>query len=94
MASVVDLERQAFAEMNRAMKDVQIEGKSDIQEIRLLGDWAWMRSFLTVKITPPGGTTTTSSGYVLTILQRNADYRWVIARDVNLLVPAEQKRPE
>ena len=86
--------KQAFAEMNRAMKDVQIEGKSDIQEIRLLGDWAWMRSFLTVKFTPPGGATTTSSGYVLTILQRNADYRWVIARDANLLVPAEQKRAE
>jgi uncharacterized protein (TIGR02246 family) len=83
--------KEAFAEMNKGMKDVQIEGKNEIQEINVLGDWAWMRSFLTVRFIPPGGTPATASGHVLTILHRDADAGWVIARDANLLMPQSEK---
>ena len=37
------------------MKNVRIEGKSEIQELEILGDWAWMRNRLELTITPPKG---------------------------------------
>jgi uncharacterized protein (TIGR02246 family) len=83
--------KKAFAEMNKGLKDVQIEGKSEIQEIKVLGDWAWMRSFLTVRFTPPAGRPATASGHILTILRRDADAGWVIARDANLLMPQSER---
>lgn len=33
----------------------QFDGRSEIQEIKILGDWAFMWSKLTVIVTPPGG---------------------------------------
>jgi uncharacterized protein (TIGR02246 family) len=47
--------KEAFAANSKAMKDIRIEGTGDIQEIRLLGDWAWMRNRLKVRILPPNG---------------------------------------
>ena len=66
---------------------MQIDGTSDIQELQVLGDWAWMRNKLRVAITPPGGKTMVRSGYTLTILRKNAQGRWDITRDANLLTP-------
>lgn len=79
--------REAFSSRSKSMEGVQIEGESDIQEVKVLGDWAWMRNRLRVKITPPGGKTIVHSGYVLTILQKRPAGNWVIARDANLLTP-------
>jgi uncharacterized protein (TIGR02246 family) len=79
--------KEAFTSRSKGMEGVEIDGSSDIQEIQMLGDWAWMRNKLRVKITPPGGKTIVHSGYVLTILRRNPDGNWVIARDANLLTP-------
>jgi len=77
--------KEAFAANSAAMKDVRIEGTSDIQELRVLGDWAWMRNRLSVTVTRPQGKPTVRSGYTLTILRRQPDGTWVIARDANLL---------
>jgi hypothetical protein len=33
------------------MKDVRIEGTSDIQEIQVVGDWAYLRNHLTMTVT-------------------------------------------
>jgi uncharacterized protein (TIGR02246 family) len=77
--------KEEFAANSKGMKDVQVEGTSDIQEIKVIGDWAWMRNRLTVTITPPNGTPAVHYGYVLTILRKNSDGAWVIARDANLL---------
>jgi uncharacterized protein (TIGR02246 family) len=79
--------KQEFTASNEKMKGIKTESSSDIQEIKVLGDWAWMRNFLTVTFTPPGGSATVHSGYVLTILRKNPNGDWVIARDANLLVP-------
>jgi ketosteroid isomerase-like protein len=46
-----------------------------------------MRNFLKVQFTPAGEKSTIHSGYILTILRKNPDGRWVIARDANLLMP-------
>jgi uncharacterized protein (TIGR02246 family) len=76
-----------FATGSKAMAGVQIDGTANIQEVKVLGDWAWMRNQLRVSVTPPGKPTAVSSGYILTILRKNAEGRWQIARDANLLMP-------
>jgi len=77
--------KEAFAANSKQMKDVRIEGTSDIQELKVLGDWAWMRNRLKITITPPSGKAMTRSGYTLTILRKKSNGAWVISRDANLL---------
>ncbi|HXD32222.1 MAG TPA: SgcJ/EcaC family oxidoreductase [Pyrinomonadaceae bacterium] len=77
--------KEAFAATSEKMKASLVEGISDIKEIEVVGDWAWMRNFLTVKISTPDGNTSSRSGYVLTILRKGAEGNWAIARDANLL---------
>lgn len=79
--------KEAFAAASSAMQGVRIDGKSEIQEIRVLGDWAYLRNRLEVTVTPPAGAATRRSGYTLTILRREGDGRWRLARDANLLAP-------
>ena len=80
--------KETFAQNFEQLKDTKMETASDIQEIKILGDWAWMRNFLRVTFTARGGERVQHSGYVLTILRKNSDDgRWVIARDANLLTP-------
>src|ERR1044072_8136300 len=79
--------KQEFAENYKQMKGVKLTTKSDIQEIKVLGEWAWMRNLLRVTFTLGDGSPTTHSGYVLTILRKTSDGRWVIVRGANLLTP-------
>ena len=82
--------KQAFAAASEGMKDVRIEGTSDIQEIRVMGDWAYLRNHLTMTATPPkGGKPMRRSGYTLTILRKEADGKWRLARDANLMTTQE-----
>ena len=63
----------------------RFEGESDIQEIRVIGDWAFMWTKLTVVATPPGGgASMTRSGHTLSVLEKR-DGKWRLARDANLL---------
>lgn len=78
--------KEAFTGGPDEMKDTKVEGSCDIKEIMVLGDWAWMRSYLEITVTPPDGQLTRKSGYVLTILRKNPNGDWVIARDANLLM--------
>lgn len=65
----------------------RFDGISEIQEIKILGDWAFMWQKLTVVVTPPGGAdSTTRAGHTLTILNRQ-NGKWVLARDANMLAP-------
>jgi uncharacterized protein (TIGR02246 family) len=67
-------------------KRMQFEGMSDIQEITITGDWAYMWSRLKILVTPPGANTPiTRAGHTLTVLRKEQG-RWRIARDANLLV--------
>lgn len=77
--------KEAFAAASKGMAGIEIDGQSEIAEIKILGDWAWMRNRLRVTVTPPGGKPIVRSGYTLTILQKNANGKWVIVRDANLL---------
>jgi len=69
----------------------QFEGRSEIQEIRVVGDWAFMWTKLTVVATPPGGAPRiTRAGHTLSVL-RKQNGKWVLARDANLLAPIPDK---
>jgi uncharacterized protein (TIGR02246 family) len=61
-----------------------MEGKSDIRELQVLGDCAYVRNYLEMTITPEGGAPVKRSGWTLTIL-RKEDGRWRLARDANLV---------
>jgi uncharacterized protein (TIGR02246 family) len=74
-----------FAAMSEGMKDMQIEGRSEIKDLKIFGDWAWLRNLLTVAITPPSGETVRRSGYTLTILRKETNGAWLLVRDANLL---------
>jgi uncharacterized protein (TIGR02246 family) len=81
--------KKEFAVQNEQNKGTLKEATSDIQEIKVLGDWAWMRNHLDITVKPPNGKVMRRSGYVLTILKKKSDGRWVISRDANLLTPKE-----
>jgi uncharacterized protein (TIGR02246 family) len=76
--------KETFAAASDAMKNVRMEGKTEIQEIRVLGDWAYIGNYLEMTITSEGGAPVKRSGWTLTIL-RKEDGRWRLARDANLL---------
>jgi len=78
--------KEVFAASSQAMKEVQIDGVSEIQELKILGDWAWIRNRLHITITPPNGKPATRSGYTLTILRKRPDGAWVLARDANMVI--------
>jgi uncharacterized protein (TIGR02246 family) len=78
--------KEAFKATSEAMKDVRIEGTSDIREIQILGDWAYLRNYIEMTMIPPDGSTPVRrSGYTLTVLRKESDGRWRLARDANLL---------
>jgi uncharacterized protein (TIGR02246 family) len=83
--------REAFAAASRAMEGkVTIEGKAEIQEVRVFGDWAYCWNQLTVAMHPADGSEpTVRTGPALSVLRRNPDGRWVIFRDANMIAPAK-----
>lgn len=65
----------------------KFEGTSEIQEITVSGDWAFMWTKLKVIATPTDGSPPVErAGHTLTVLRRQ-EGRWVLARDANLLSP-------
>ncbi len=79
--------KEDFASFANTMKTVEVDGTSEIVELEVVGDWAWMRNHLRVTMTPATGKPAHSSGYTLTILKKNHEGNWLIARDANLLTP-------
>lgn len=77
--------KEAFAQGSRKMQGMKMEGVSNPVEIKVLGNWAYVRNHITVTMTPPGGTASTRSGYTLTIFTKAADGSWKLSRDANLL---------
>ncbi len=63
----------------------KFEGSNDIQEIKVVGDWAFMWARLSVIATPPDGSPPIErAGHTLTVLNKTQG-RWLLARDANLL---------
>jgi len=77
--------KEAFAATSQSMKGFHLEGSADIRELRVLGDWAYLRNFIEITVTPPGDAPMRRSGYTLTILRKESDGRWRLMRDANLV---------
>ena len=82
--------KDAFLAASNGMKDVRVDGRADIQELCVLGEWAYLRNYLDLTVTPAVGRPMRRTGYTLTILRKDEDGRWVLARDANLLMPAAE----
>ena len=82
--------RDAYAAASQAgAGKIRIQGQSDVQEIQIMGDWAYCWNYLAVTITPVNGDPPMRhAGNVLSILRKNPDGNWVLFRDANLLTPA------
>jgi len=83
------MDKAGFAAAARAQAGLdgpRFDGTSEIHEIKLLGDWAFMWTRLSVVVTPPhGAPPLTRAGHTLTILNKQ-NGKWLLARDANLLV--------
>ena len=77
--------KQTFAANSRSMDGVKLEGSADIRELEVLGDWAYLRNFIEITITPPEGESVRRSGFTLTILRKEPDGSWLLTRDANLV---------
>jgi len=86
------MDKAGFAKAAKPQSEgaMKFEGHSDIQEIKVLGDWAFMWTKLKVTVTPAGGATMTRSGTTLSVL-RKENGKWKLARDANLLGPPEKQ---
>jgi len=77
--------KAAFAAAARGPQRPQFDGKSEIQEICLLGEWAYMWNRLEVTVTSqPGAAPSKRAGPTLTILRKENGH-WLLARDANML---------
>jgi uncharacterized protein (TIGR02246 family) len=80
--------KEAFAATFSGMKNIRMTAVSDINEIEIAGDWAWCRAHLAVTVIPQSGNATKRSGYTLSVLKKQSNGAWAIARDANLLTTA------
>jgi uncharacterized protein (TIGR02246 family) len=87
------MHKEEFASLSRVptgKAPPRIEGTTDIQEIQVSGDWAFMWTKLSVVVTPSeGGPSTERAGHTLTVLKR-VNAKWLLARDANLLAPVQR----
>lgn len=87
------MNKEKFASLSRVPPGgtpPKIDSKSEIQEIQVAGDWAFMWTKLAVTIKPDGGGPSMErAGHTLTVLQR-INGKWLLARDANLLAPVQR----
>ncbi len=77
--------KEAFETAANQQKNMDIDGTYELKEIKILDDWAYMRNFIKIKMNMEGGEPVNRSGYTLSILHKESDGKWRIARDANLL---------
>jgi uncharacterized protein (TIGR02246 family) len=79
--------REAFERgLRSALLENAIESTSSIEEVVVSGDLAYCRTKLSVTIVSKHGKLPLQrSGHTLSILRKQADGRWLLTRDANLL---------
>ena len=75
-----------FEAASEAMRGVKMDGRAEVRELRVLGQWAWIRNHIDLTVTPPDGEPMHRSGYTLSILEKGSEGRWRLARDANLVI--------
>ncbi|HEY7007081.1 MAG TPA: SgcJ/EcaC family oxidoreductase [Sphingomicrobium sp.] len=77
--------KEAFRATSESMRDVRMDGCTEVREVEVLGDWAWIRNHIDLTLSPPEGEPLRRAGYTLTILRKGGDGRWRLFRDANLV---------
>jgi uncharacterized protein (TIGR02246 family) len=79
--------KEAFADAAaQGRQKFSVDGTSEIRELKVLGDWAYLRNYIDLTMTPlNGGEPLRRSGYTLTILRKEPAGNWVLVRDANLM---------
>lgn len=87
------MRKAEFAELSRVPPGSprpKFEGTSEIQEVQVSGDMAFIWIKLSVAVMPPGASQPiVRAGHTLTILRRVGG-KWLLARDANLLSPVQR----
>jgi uncharacterized protein (TIGR02246 family) len=78
-----------FAADSQRMKSLAINARVEVQEIEAFGPRAYIRNHIRVELTSPGEAPKRMSGYAMSVLRKEADGRWRIARDANLVMPQQ-----
>jgi uncharacterized protein (TIGR02246 family) len=78
-----------FAAAFQGMANVVMDGTSEIVELRVMDQWAYLRNHIELTVTPPSGEAVRRSGYTLTILRKEPDGRWRLARDAKMLTKVD-----
>ncbi|MFT3720268.1 YybH family protein [Pseudorhodoferax sp.] len=74
----------------QAESSVEFDGHSEILEVKVLGDWAYMLTKIKVVATlPDKEKPMVRAGHTLTILRKESG-EWKIARDANLLAQVNE----
>ena len=77
--------KEQFRAASEGMKNVRMAGTSDIREIKVLSDWAYIRNYIEITVMPPDGTPMQRRGYTLSIFRKLSDGIWALWRDANLV---------
>jgi uncharacterized protein (TIGR02246 family) len=76
-----------FAADSERVKGAAIDAHAEVQEIDVFGPRAYIRNHVRVELSAPGQPARRMSGYAMSVLRKEADGRWRIARDANLVMP-------
>jgi uncharacterized protein (TIGR02246 family) len=76
-----------FAANFERTKGMAVFARAEVLELEVFGPRAYIRNHIQVEIDSRGRTPKRLSGYALTILRKEGDSRWRIARDANLVMP-------
>jgi uncharacterized protein (TIGR02246 family) len=77
--------KSEFAKAQRAMSGAGVRATSEVQEVRVSGDWAYCWTSITVVMTPRGGGAPVKrAGNTLSVLRKQAG-AWALFRDANML---------
>ena len=84
--------KEAFAAASEAMDGkIRATGTSDIQEVRVFGDWAYVWTQLAITMHPADGRPPTRrSGPGLSVWRKTPGGKWVIFRDANMITNQEK----
>ena len=78
--------KEAFVAAREAgPQNVRYDGRAEILEMNIRGDWAYIRNYIEVTATRDDAPPVHRTGYTLSILRKEPDGRWVLARDANLV---------
>jgi uncharacterized protein (TIGR02246 family) len=82
--------KKAFAAANADFKPFKFDAVSEVEELKVFGDWAYLWTSLSVSVVPtPGAAPITRRGNTLSILKKQ-DGKWLLFRDANMLAPVPE----